>query len=212
MGYEGFVNPEGFAGAAPVTMPAYDANAGAMLAGWQPQASQQGPWGNSFLGNRNIWNALAQVGVGLDPNGVGGALGKAAIGFNSAQAASERADAAAKDRNTQRDMMMRLFSDYGGPSPSGTPGVTSVKVSPKGSVLAEIDPELASGQYGSQGTTNNVAPATAPTTPVAPVAPETAPNAAATNVTVPTNASGVARPVPRTGGLQSDIRAAIPFS
>src|SRR5712691_7535685 len=146
-----------------------------------------------ILGNRNFLNLLGGIAAKLDPQGAGAALGGATIAYNQAQASSERADADAASRNTQQELMTKILANHGGFTPAGTPGVTKLEAKDGGGVVAHIDPELAGGGYTAQGAApaSAVAPAAAPTTPVAPVAPTVAPNAGATAVTEPTNATGV---------------------
>jgi hypothetical protein len=95
-----------------------------------------------LLADKGFQNALAGFGVGLDPEGVGGALGKAAIGWNKSKAAQESVDAANKADKDFKSQLIALMS--GGTTPKDMAGLTSIgitgdEVTMKGTLPREED-------------------------------------------------------------------------
>lgn len=81
---------------------------------------------NEFMADRNIQNALAGFGAGLDPQGVGGALGNATISMNKSKAMQESVAKTEKEDKDFRSQLLALLG--GGMTPAGTPGMTSATV------------------------------------------------------------------------------------
>jgi hypothetical protein len=105
-----------------------------------PFEQQQGGGLTALFQDRNFLSLLAGIGAGLDPKGVGGALGGASQQAIAAQAAQERAAKQAAAQNAQTKMVIDALNNYGGLSPRESPGVTSLSATPEG-VKMEITPQ-----------------------------------------------------------------------
>ena len=80
----------------------------------------------NLVADRNFQNALAGFGAGLDPEGVGGALGKAVIAKNRAKAAQETVEATGNADREFRTQLLDLLK--GGMTPKESPGLTSATI------------------------------------------------------------------------------------
>jgi hypothetical protein len=105
-----------------------------------PFEQQQGGGLTALFQDRNFLSLLAGIGAGLDPKGVGGALGNASQQAIAGQAAQERAAKQAAAQNAQTKMVIDALNNYGGLSPKESPGVTSLSATPEG-VKMEITPQ-----------------------------------------------------------------------
>ena len=96
-----------------------------------------------LLGDANFQQLLAGVGSSLDPEGVGGALGKATIAYTRNKAAQSLAakqlDESRSDRQELRDYHRTLIDKLGGITPAGQPGVNSLKPTRTGSLSLDVD-------------------------------------------------------------------------
>jgi hypothetical protein len=134
--------------------------------------------------DRNFLSLLAGIGQGLDPKGVGGAIGGPTRLAIASQAAQERSDKQTAAQNAQTKMLLDVLRQHKGATPQGIPGVTEFKALDDGGVQFKIDPPA-------EGLEQPIAPAAAPTTPSAPTyAPPTvtptAPGTAPTGAVAPT--------------------------
>jgi hypothetical protein len=148
-----------------------------------------------LLGDRNFLQLLAGIGTGLDPKGVGGALGVPTANLIASQAAQERAAKQAAAQNAQTKLVIEALNRHGGMSDAETPGVTSFKATPRG-LQMEVTPQPdGGGEYSGSGLANPIA--TAPT--------------------VPTPTPGLPNPQPtqpytgRRGGTSSAVNDLLPF-
>ena len=114
--------------------------------------------GGGFLGllaNPAFQNLLAGIGAGLDPKGVGGAIGNATIGYNK----SRQAQAALASPEAARAAYLdKLKETLGGFTPKGEAGVTSLGVAPDGSVNIKLDPPIPTREGITPPTTVTQAP------------------------------------------------------
>jgi hypothetical protein len=90
--------------------------------------------------DRNFLSLLAGIGQGLDPKGIGGALGAPTRAIIASQAAQERAASQAAAQNAQTKMVIDALRQHGGLTPKESPGVTSFSATPEG-VKFEVTPQ-----------------------------------------------------------------------
>lgn len=82
-----------------------------------------------LMADRGFQNMLATAGAGLDPQGVGGALGNATIGWNKSKAAQETI---AKSEQANKDFRSQLLNMIGGGmTPADQAGLTSMNTDGK---------------------------------------------------------------------------------
>src|SRR5215510_14227096 len=85
-----------------------------------------------LFGDRNFQSLLAGIGAGIDPEGVGGALGRATVNYNSSVARQELAKELAKKRSLSdsdarmRAWRMSMMDYFGNPTPSEQEGLNKV--------------------------------------------------------------------------------------
>jgi hypothetical protein len=177
----------------------------------------------TLLTNRNFLNLLAGVGADLDPEGAGGALGRATIALNkglAAQEAKEQADARIDAYNQQA---LAFLAREGGFTPQGQRGVPLFKANPDGSFRVDLNladansplvPVTLPPQATSETQTSTPAQTAAPTTTAPALVPET------TAPTTPQQAPVQISPVqpttapPQTSSRQSRtdlVRSLLPF-
>lgn len=84
----------------------------------------------------NFQLLLANMGKAADPEGVGGVIGGAAANMISSKAAQTTLE----KRDAQRQAQInRLVELHGGLTPKDSPGVTSIKRTPSGGVMLDVD-------------------------------------------------------------------------
>lgn len=133
---------------------------------------------SSLLSNPNFQRLLAGIGSRLDPEGVGGALGSAADAY-IANTSEQRARAG--QENARVESNRTLGTRIGGDArmtPPGSEGLSSIKTTPKGSVILEYDPPM--GDARTQPTTPQSSSQIAVTPPARPVQTPTAPTTSPT--------------------------------
>lgn len=137
-----------------------------------------------FFGDRNIISLLAGIGAGLDPKGVGGALGNATNNYVRMVASQDREKNTEKANNAQTQLLLDAIKSHGFSS-KDSPGVTSAVATDNG-VKLEITPPTQTNDAITQTplettpTAPVLAPPTAavpgvPTVPIVPTVP-TVPN------------------------------------
>lgn len=84
---------------------------------------------SELVADRNFQNALATFGAGLDPQGVGGALGNAVIQKNKSKAAQETIAKSEKENKDFRSQLLNMIS--GGMTSVDQPGLTSINTDGK---------------------------------------------------------------------------------
>lgn len=109
---------------------------------------------SKLLSDPNVQSIMAGIGARLDPEGVGGALGTATQQFVQAQASQKALAGQEKGRMGQssllaasmmppgpeKDALMKRGIEMLGLTPPGTPGLSGVKMGPKGQIITEFDP------------------------------------------------------------------------
>ena len=117
--------------------------------------------------DRNFLSLLAGIGTGLDPEGVGGAIGKPTIGYLQSKAAQEATAKSTGQRQKFNEMLIKML---GGMTPKDQEGLTSLKAGPDNVTLDITTP---GGQQAVEGAT---------ATPAAPTATPATPEAAGINL------------------------------
>lgn len=160
----------------PVTVPSAYTDPNANMSIYDPTNQ---PAINNIISNPYFIQALAAIGTGLDPQGVGGALGASANRtVSSRQAARANAQARA-DENKRHEEMMGAIRLLGGMSPRGMEGPYGLEAKPDGSFIIKMDPRV----------------------PVKPAAPPSAPAPNTQTSTPPTAPSRDIRSSVPTGGV-----------
>jgi hypothetical protein len=95
----------------------------------------------NVITNPYFIQALASIGEGLDPQGVGGALGRQAKGAVSSRQAARANERAIADTNARHKELIRALGYHGGMTPKGTPGPSSASMGADGSMTIKIDPQ-----------------------------------------------------------------------
>jgi hypothetical protein len=113
----------------------------------------------NLLQDRNFLSLLAGIGTGLDPKGIGGALGAPTQAVIASQAAQERAAKQAAAQNEQTKMVIQALSQYGGVTPKGAPGIDSIESTKDGAVKIQTTPQGGGGDYSGSGLETPIAPA-----------------------------------------------------
>uniref|UniRef100_A0A6M3XN83 Uncharacterized protein n=1 Tax=viral metagenome TaxID=1070528 RepID=A0A6M3XN83_9ZZZZ len=98
----------------------------------------------ALISDPNFQSFLAGTGAGLDPQGVGGAIGVPAQQMIQSKAA-QKATAAGASR--QEKFMQQLIQLLGGLTPKEMPGPTSVKMGP-GQMSIDLTPPSGAGGFG----------------------------------------------------------------
>ncbi len=108
-----------------------------------------------MVADKNFQNALATFGAGLDPEGVGGALGNAVIQKNKSKAMQESIAKTEKENKDFRSQLLSLLS--GGMTPADQPGLTSMNTDGKTVTLKGTLPQgnAVDAVGGGTGTTSN---------------------------------------------------------
>ena len=110
-----------------------------------------------MVADRNFQNALATFGSGLDPNGVGGALGNAVIQKNKSKAMQESIGKAEQENKDFRSQLLNMIG--GGMTPVDQPGLTTMNTDGKTVTLKGTLPggntTNATGTTGMSGKTNS---------------------------------------------------------
>jgi hypothetical protein len=105
-----------------------------------------------LIADRGFQNALATFGAGLDPQGVGGALGNATVGWNKSKAMQESIAKTEKDNKDFRSQLLQMIS--GGMTPADQLGLTSMNTDGKTVTLKGTLPQgNAADAVGNAGTT-----------------------------------------------------------
>lgn len=124
----------------------------------------------ALLQDRNFLSLLSGIGAGLDPKGVGGAIGIPTRNAIAAQAAQERATKQAAAQNAQTKMVIEALNRHGGISSTDQPGINSISTNNKGGIKIDANPQ--SGDYSGSGLEQ---PTVQTTTPDAPTIPQIGP-------------------------------------
>ena len=98
----------------------------------------------ALFSDPNFQSFLAGTGAGLDPQGVGGAIGVPAQQMIQSKAAQK---ATAAGASKQDKFMQQLVQLLGGLTPKETPGPTSVKMGP-GQMSIDLTPPGGAGGFG----------------------------------------------------------------
>lgn len=93
----------------------------------------------NLFNNPYFIQALGGLAEGLDPQGVGGTMGKAATAFSKSRQAAKANETAIADSNKRHQELIAALARHGGMTPKGTPGPTSVSMGPDGSISMKID-------------------------------------------------------------------------
>ena len=133
----------------------------------QPQTWKQRA-GDLFQ-DKNFLALLAGTGQGLDPEGVGGAIGGPTQQMIKNVAMQEAAQGLSKERQEHMKQLTQLLTGLGGISAPGQPGVTSLKMGKDGNIMMDLNPIKVDGG------TPSIAPSqTQPQTPAQPAQPSQA--------------------------------------
>jgi len=143
--------------------------------------------GNKLINDPNFWNLIAGIGAGLDPEGVGGAIGRPTIAFNKSNIAAKALAEQEASRKGSNLFMLSMMLPEDDPrkaklreeafnmlagimTPPDKKGLTSIKMGPKGNIIFDWAPADAS--------------------PLEPQGPQTQDTTATTSSTVGTTAPG----------------------
>lgn len=105
----------------------------------------------ALFNDRNFLNMLAGTGAGLDPEGVGGAVGKATQQYIRSLATQE---AVAKEDAEKKRFNEQLLAILGGLTPKEMAGPTSMKIGPDKMTLDITRPGAIGGGAVAGGETN----------------------------------------------------------
>ncbi len=96
----------------------------------------------------NFLQLLAGFGAGLDPKGVGGALGRSAMAYGGAVASQKRADTQDEVQNAQVKLLLDALAQHGMPTPKEQPGLNNATLTPDGVKLDISTAQPLQGQGG----------------------------------------------------------------
>ena len=96
----------------------------------------------NVLENPYFLQTLASVGESLDPEGVGGALGRTAKGQISSRQAAKANMASVADSNARHRAIIDVLERHGGMTPQGEPGPYSISMGKDNTLTMKLNPDL----------------------------------------------------------------------
>lgn len=97
---------------------------------------------SNLIQNPYFIQALGGLAEGLDPQGVGGALGRAGTAFSKSRQGARANAIAISDENKRNKALIDLLRSHGGLTPQGEPGPYAVSVGKDNTVTMKINPDL----------------------------------------------------------------------